>query len=65
MVVGTADVSARLEGLLSGLVDGTIPPEMDASAEAKPYLDDLLSRVDTYRDAAHRPRVCDRRRDRC
>lgn len=50
--MGTADVSALLEELLRGLVDGTILPEMDSPAEAKPYLDDLLSRVDTYRDAA-------------
>lgn len=50
--MGTANVMARLERLLRGLVAGTAEPEDDAPTAAKPHLDDLLSRVDTYRDAA-------------
>ncbi len=50
--MGSTEVSALLEQLLRGLVDGTIAPELEAPADVKPYLDDLLSRVDTYRDAA-------------
>lgn len=50
--MGSTDVSALLEQLLRGLVDGTMRPEPKAPTEVKPYLDDLLSRVDTYRDAA-------------
>jgi hypothetical protein len=41
-----------LEGLLRGLVDGSVEPETEVPAEATSWLDDLLSRVDTYRDAA-------------
>ncbi len=41
-----------LEELLRGLVGGTVEPEADAPAEPKKWLDDLLSRPDTYRDAA-------------
>lgn len=40
-----------LEALLDGLVQGTIEPEGDAPPEARQWLDDLLSKVDTYRDA--------------
>lgn len=50
--MGAADVNARLETLLRGLVAGTTEPETEAPDAAKPFLDDLLSRVDTYRDAA-------------
>ena len=50
--MATADVTAMLELLVRGLVDGTVPPEADAPADAKPFLDDLLSNVDTYRDGA-------------
>lgn len=50
--VGSADVATMLEELLRGLVAGTVEPETDAPAEAKPWLDDLSSRPDTYRDAA-------------
>lgn len=50
--MATADVAALLDQLIRGLVDGTTPPEDEPPAEAQPFLDDLLSRVDTYRDAA-------------
>lgn len=50
--MGTAAVKAALEDLLRGLVAGTVEPEDDAPAAACPFLDDLLSRVDTYRDGA-------------
>lgn len=41
-----------LQRLVRGLVDGTVPPETDAPVDAKPFLDDLLANVDTYRDGA-------------
>lgn len=41
-----------LEQLFRGLLAGTVEPEDDAPGSAKPFLDDLLSRVDTYRDGA-------------
>lgn len=41
-----------LERLLRGLVEGTVEPEGDAPPSVRPDLDDLVSRVDTYRDAA-------------
>jgi hypothetical protein len=50
--VGSAEVDVMLDELLRGLVAGNIDPEGEAPEGAKPYLDDLLSRVDTYRDAA-------------
>lgn len=50
--MGTADVKANLEGLLRGLAAGTVEPEDDPPEAAVAYLDDLLSRVDTYRDGA-------------
>ena len=41
-----------LGDLLRGLVDGSVEPEPQAPADAKPWLDDLVSQADTYRDAA-------------
>jgi hypothetical protein len=41
-----------LDTMMRGLVAGTIQPEPTAPPDVKPWLDDLLSRVDTYRDAA-------------
>lgn len=41
-----------LDALLRGLVAGTVEPEDDPPEAAQPFLDDLLSRVDTYRDGA-------------
>lgn len=51
-MVGSAEVSVSLERLLRSFVGGSIAPEVDVPETAQPYLDDLLSRVDTYRDAA-------------
>ncbi|MHB8296838.1 MAG: hypothetical protein ACYDH5_19970 [Acidimicrobiales bacterium] len=48
----SAEVFEAPEALLNGLVQGTIEPEGDAPPEARQWLDDLLSKVDTYRDAA-------------
>lgn len=50
--MGAVEVSARLDWLLRSLVAGLIPPATDAPEAAKPWLDDLLSNADTYRDAA-------------
>lgn len=50
--MGSADVTVMLDELLRGLVEGTVEPETNAPAAAKPWLEDLLSRPDTYRDAA-------------
>lgn len=50
--MGAMEVSATLGIMLRGFVAGTIVPERDAPADAKAWLDDLLSRADTYRDAA-------------
>lgn len=50
--VGSAEVSEALDHLVRGLIGGTLEPEPDAPAEVRPWLDDLLSKVDTYRDAA-------------
>ena len=50
--MGSMEVSATLGIMLRGLVAGTIEPESDAPEDSKPWLDDLLSRADTYRDAA-------------
>lgn len=41
-----------LDDLLRGLVAGAVEPESEAPDGAKPFLDDLLLRADTYRDAA-------------
>ncbi len=51
-VVSSADVSATLDALFRGLIQGTVAPELDAPPEVRPSLDDLLSKADTYRDAA-------------
>lgn len=50
--MGGRDVSAMLDALLRDLVAGAIAPEEEAAPEARGWLDDLLSRIDTYRDAA-------------
>ncbi|MBO0801640.1 MAG: hypothetical protein J2P25_00990 [Nocardiopsaceae bacterium] len=41
-----------LDVMMRGLADGTVTPEPDAPEGARPWLDDLLSKADTYRDAA-------------
>jgi hypothetical protein len=50
--MGATQVSALLDHMMKGLVAGTVQPEPNAPPNAKPWLDDLLSKVDTYRDAA-------------
>src|SRR5260370_1364337 len=50
--MGATEVSSMLDQLMRELVAGTIPPVADAQDEVRPWLDDLLSRTDTYRDAA-------------
>ena len=50
--MGATEVSESLANLLRGLVAGTVSPETIAPAQAKPLLDDLLSKADTYRDGA-------------
>jgi hypothetical protein len=50
--MGAAEVMALLQQLLRGLVAGTVEPEEEPPEGAQAFLDDLLSRVDTYRDAA-------------
>jgi hypothetical protein len=50
--VSPGDVATALDTLLRGLVNGTVDPEDSPPEEAKPYLDDLLARADTYRDGA-------------
>lgn len=41
-----------LDALLRGLVAGAVDPATDAPPEVKRWLDDLLSKADTYRDGA-------------
>jgi hypothetical protein len=50
--MGSASVTTMLDDMLRGLAGGKIAPEPAAPEDAKPWLDDLLSRTDTYRDAA-------------
>jgi len=50
--VGSAAVSEALERLLRDLATRAVDPELEAPAEVRPWLDDLLSRADTYRDAS-------------
>jgi hypothetical protein len=50
--MAAADVKYRLESLMRGLVDGSVKPEDEAPEGASSFLDDLLSRADTYRDAS-------------
>lgn len=46
------EVWSELEEMLRGLVARTVEPETEAPSEAERWLDDLVSKVDTYRDAA-------------
>jgi len=50
--MGSLEVSAELETLIRGLVDGSVPPYETAPAVPLPWLNNLLSKADTYRDAA-------------
>jgi hypothetical protein len=50
--VAAQEVKARLETLMRGLVDGSVEPEGEAPQGTETFIDDLLSRADTYRDAA-------------
>jgi len=50
--MGATEVARRLDDLLTGLVSGTHALTTDVDASVRPQLDDLLSEVSTYRDAA-------------
>lgn len=50
--MAAGEVTVLLDGMIRGLVAGIVVPATDAPADVKPWLDDLLSKVDTYRDAA-------------
>lgn len=50
--MGSTEVTAKLEELMRGLLAGDVEAETEAPAAAKPFLDDLISRADTYRDGA-------------
>jgi len=50
--MGANEVARRLDDLVTGLVAGTHALTMEVDASVRPQLDDLLSEVSTYRDAA-------------